>query len=283
MMNLGRILLTFIPFLLAASSAATTRDRLADILAAQPEEVQARYTYRHPMETLGFFGIEPGMTVVEVLPGGGWYSKILLPYLGTEGHLAGADYPMETWQAMYSNEEFLAGRKTWAADWTAEAQGWHGEEGAEISAFALGSLPQAMLGSADAVLFIRAMHGLNRSGVGGEYLKAAVQDAWDLLKPGGIVGVVQHEARAEMPDSWADGSNGYLKREYVAGLMQAAGFEFVGETDVNANDKDRPSESEFVWRLPPRFAGTPETDTEARAALQALGESNRMTLKFMKP
>lgn len=269
--------------LLTAPLSSAADSTLAEILADQPDEVQARYPYRHPKETLEFFGIERGMTVVEVLPGGGWYTKILLPYLGSGGKVIGADYPIEAWSSVYSNEDFLEGRKTWPADWSARARSWLGEDGAQVDAFVLGSLPESMQGIADAFLFIRAMHNLNYPEPEGSHLKAAIQSAWDALKPGGIVGIVQHHARDEMSDAWANGSNGYLKRDYVVSLMEAAGFELVGQTDINANDKDRPTESEIVWRLPPNFAGTEKDDSDSRAALQAIGESNRMTLKFVKP
>lgn len=276
-------LFTLIAALLAATSASAGSDTLAEILAAQPDEVQARYEHRHPQETLEFFGIEPGMTVVEVLPGGGWYTKILLPYLGVDGKLIGADYAIENWAAVYNNEEFLANRAGWAAEWTERASGWAAEDGASIDAFVLGALPESMHGTADAFLFVRAMHNMNRSGEDSVHLKVGIQNAWDALKPGGIVGIVQHHARDEMSDEWAGGSNGYLKRGLVVGFMQAAGFELAGETDINANENDRPTESEVVWRLPPNYGGTDQDDAEGRAALDAIGESNRMTLKFVKP
>ncbi len=259
-------------------------EKLAGVLAAQPDAVQARYAHRHPQETLEFFGIEPGMTVVEVLPGrSGWYTKILLPYLGADGKVIGADYPLEAWAAVYDNEQFLASRNTWPADWPAEAMDWAGEDGASVGAFTLGALPEAMQESADAFLLIRAMHNLNRASEDGAHLKAAVKDAWNALKPGGVVGIVQHESPEERTDAWASGANGYLKRSYVVGLMEAAGFELAAESDINANDKDQPTEEDIVWRLPPRYAGVDEDDAEGRAARDAIGESNRMTLKFVKP
>lgn len=259
-------------------------EKLAGVLAAQPEAVQARYAHRHPQETLEFFGIEPGMTVVEVLPGrSGWYTKILLPYLGPEGKVVGADYPLEAWAAVYDNEEFLASRKTWPTDWPAQAMDWTGEDGASVDAFTLGALPEAMQESADAFLLIRAMHNLNRAAEDGAHLKAAIADAWNALKPGGVVGIVQHESPEERTDAWANGANGYLKRSYVMGLMEAAGFELAAESDINANDKDQPTEEDIVWRLPPRYAGVDQDDSEGRAARDAIGESNRMTLKFVKP
>lgn len=283
MTKLSTAVLIGIATLSTTAFGAPAGDTLADILAAQPEEARARYQYRHPEETLDFFGIEPGMTVLEVLPGGGWYTKILLPYLGADGKLIGVDYAIDTWVGMgYDNEDFMAGRATWIADWTERAAGWAGGEGAAVDAVVLGSLPEALHGSADAVLFIRAMHGINRAGPDGVHLKAAFQDAWDALKPGGMVGIVQHYARDEMSDAWANGANGYLKKGYVIDLMEASGFEFAGETDINANDKDRPTESDHVWRLLPRMAGVEEDDAEGIARMTAIGESHRMTLKFVK-
>ena len=283
MTRLFTVLFLVVATLSAAPFTSAADGRLAEVLAAQPDEVRARYEHRHPAQTLALFGIEPGMTVVEVLPGGGWYTKILLPYLGPDGKVVGADYPIEAWAAVYSNEEFLASRETWVDDWTEDARSWFGEDGAGVDAFVLASLPESMHGAADVFLFIRAMHNLNYPAADGAHLKAAISNAWDALKTGGVVGIVQHHARDEMSDAWADGSNGYLKSGYVVDLMEAAGFELVDETDLNANENDRPTESEHVWRLPPNRAGTEEDDLQGMEALEAIGESNRMTLKFVKP
>jgi predicted methyltransferase len=256
---------------------------LEAILADQPEEFKARYEYRHPQETLQFFGIKPGMTVVEALPGGGWYSQVLIPYLGEEGRLIGANYALEMWPKFdFADQAFLDSVKTWTTDWPQEAQQWQGENGASIDAFMLGSLPDEMAGQADAVLFIRALHNLARFEDEGGFLTAALEDAFRVLKPGGIVGVVQHEARPQMPDAWASGDNGYLKKQFVIDRFEAAGFEFVDESDVNQNPKDQPTEQDVVWRLPPSYA-TSQDDPELKAEVDEIGESNRMTLKFRKP
>jgi predicted methyltransferase len=176
----------------------------------------------------------------------------------------------------------MQSRETWIDDWTADAESWRGDDSASVSAFVLGSLPDEMAGSADAVLFIRALHNLARFEADGGYLTAALQDAFTMLKPGGIAGIVQHRGRDDMSDQWASGANGYLKQDFVIAQMEAAGFEFVSSSDVNSNDNDRPTEEEVVWRLPPSFDGSAD-DPEKRAAVQAIGESNRMTLKFIKP
>ncbi|MFK8021535.1 MAG: class I SAM-dependent methyltransferase [Pseudomonadales bacterium] len=256
---------------------------LAAILAKQDDEVIARFAHRHPAETLSFFGIEPGMTVVEALPGGGWYSKILLPYLGASGSLIGVDYaePMFHLFGFFSAEN-LEAKKTWAADWTAEAQGWYGDKGADVSAFTFGSQSENTHGTADAVLFVRALHNLARFQPKGDYLTTALQDTYSALKPGGVVGVVQHEAREDMPDAWAAGAAGYLKKAFVIEQFETAGFEFVAESAVNNNPKDQPTVDDIVWRLPPSFSGSKD-NPELKAAMQEVGESNRMTLLFKKP
>ena len=261
---------------------AADNERLAAALAAQPDNVQVRYQHRHPGETLEFFGIEPGMTVVDALPGGGWYTQILLPYLGEDGTVIGADYSVDVWTAIgYDGEEFLGKRKTWVKDWTATAETWRGTDSAGVAAFVLGSLSDSRHGTADAVLFVRALHNLAYPTADARHLAEAIQDAFDVLKPGGIVGVVQHHARDNMPDTWANGENGYLKKGYVTDMMEAGGFEFVAESAVNANAKDVPTTEQFVWRLPPGYDGA--DSPEDKAKVDALGESNRMTLKFRKP
>ncbi len=266
-----------------ASDAPSDSERLANVLAAQSEEMQSRYPYRHPLETLNFIGIKPGMTVVETLPGGGWYSRLLLSYLGQEGHLIGADYALDMLAKFgFYSEEQLEAKKTWMEDWTAEAQTWGGEDRAEVSAFVLGSMPEQFRGQVDAVVIIRTLHNLARFESDGGYLTAALNDTFNALKPGGIAGVVQHHARDDMPDEWASGRNGYLKKAFLIARMEEAGFEFLGESHINVNGKDQPTDQDFVWRLPPTLA-TSKDNPELQAQMRAIGESNRMTLKFRKP
>ncbi len=266
-----------------AGSTTIATNELSAILAAQPEAVQDRYVYRHPEETLNFFGIKPGMTVVEVLPGGGWYSKLLLPHLGTEGQLVGANYPRDIWPLFgFFSEERIAKLATWTTDWPAEAQEWRSDNSASVSAFEFGKASESLRGTADAVLFFRALHNLARFENQGEFLTTAIADSYNVLKPGGIAGVVQHHAPDSASDEWADGSRGYLKKAFVITKMQAAGFEFLASSDVNANSKDEPTVEDVVWRLPPTLRGAKD-DAEQAAKMLAIGESNRMTLKFRKP
>ena len=265
------------------TEAMTKTPDLTAILASQPEAAQARYDARNPAATLEFFGIEPGMTVVEALPGGGWYSKILYPYLGADGKLIGVDYALDMFPLFgFFSDEALEKKKTWAADWVADVKTWGDDDAAEASAFVFGSMPEDLAGSADAVLMVRALHNLNRFEAEGQYRTKALSDAFNVLKPGGTLGVVQHQAREEMPDDWADGSNGYLKQSAVIAAAEAAGFAFVESSDINANPADQPTTEDIVWRLSPTLATSRDNET-LRAELSEIGESNRMTLKFRKP
>jgi len=257
-------------------------DALQAALDAQDDAAKARYDSRNPGETLAFFGIEPGMTVAEALPGGGWYSKILLPYLGPEGKLVGAHYPNDMWSRFGFGDEWAATRVEASNNWTTTAAEWGVENGAKLADYKLTEMPEEMAGKLDAVLFIRALHNLNRFNADAGYMDTTLAETFKALKPGGIVGVVQHNAPEANSDEWANGSKGYLKKAAVIAMFESAGFELVDSSDVNANPKDVPTEEDFVWRLPPTTAGT-EEGTPERAAMEAIGESNRMTLKFIKP
>ena len=248
-------------------------------LDAQPDEAKARYQYRNPGETLAFFGIEPGMAVGEALPGGGWYSKILLPYLGDDGRLVGVDYDITLWPNFgFATDEFIETKKTWAEDWVADASGWTDSD-VDIDAYTFATLPQD--GSLDAFLFIRALHNLSRFEGEGQFLTNGLAAVHGALKPGGIVGVVQHAAPEGNSDASADGNNGYLKASNVIKAFEAAGFELVERSDINANPADVPGEEDGVWRLPPSLA-TSRDNPELREQMQSIGESNRMTLLFRK-
>ena len=264
----------------------TDAERLSRVLEAQPEPIRARYDERHPQATLEFFGVEPGMTVVEALPGSGWYTRILLGYLGAEGGLIGANYALEMWPLFpFGTEAFMMEMRRWPDQFQAQTEQWCADDCPSTDTFWLGSMPDEMAGTADVAMFIRALHNLARFNEEHGYLDAALADAFDVLKPGGTFGVVQHWARDDMRDEWTDGSSGYLKKEFVIARAEAAGFEFVAESDINANPNDQPSTEEVVWRLPPslRLPEDAENPETLRAEYEAVGESNRMTLKFRKP
>jgi len=269
-----------------ASLDEADKQKLVTVTQSLPAEHQARYAARHPVETLAFFGVKPGDTVVEVLPGEGWYSKILLPYLGSKGRLIGVDYDLAMWPEFgdWAKGEFVEKRKAWPTEWTADAKTWGGANSAKAEAHTFADLPAELTGKVDAVLFIRALHNLARFDAKGNYLKQALAETHRVLKPNGIVGIVQHAIAEDKPDTWADGSRGYLKRSLLISTMNAAGFEFVGETDINKNPKDDPQDNETVWRLLPNMSA--EENKKASAAqnekYRAIGESNRVTLLFRK-
>lgn len=270
------------------AAAAGPPARLDEALRAQPAEIKARYDDRNPRETLEFFGIEPGMTVVEALPGGGWYTRILLNYLGSEGELIAVNYPLDMWPNFpFADEAFMERIQAWVEDFPMQTEAWCEGDCADVRAFWFGDMPADIEGTADAVLFVRMLHNMARFQSAGidDYLDQAFADAYAVLKPGGVLGVVQHEAREDMPDDWADGSAGYLKKSFVVEQAQAAGFELVAESDINVNPNDQPEVGDMVWRLPPSL-NVPE-DAENPEALrtqyEAIGESHRMTLKFRKP
>ncbi len=268
-----------------AAATLAASEALDAALAEQSDEVKARYKWRHPKETLDFFGVKPGMAVVDVLPGNdGYYSKILLAYLGPDGRVIGADYSVDMWRLFGSfvNDEFLAQKATWTADWAGEAAAWTKGGGASVGAVVYGSIPDDVKGTADAVLMIRALHHFNRFEEEGGWRTKALKDTMDLLKPGGVVGVVQHRGPEGHSDKWAEGDKGYLKQSQVIAAFEAAGFELVGTSEINANPADQPTEEDFVWRLPPSL-GTSRDNPELKAKMEAIGESDRMTLKFRKP
>ncbi len=262
------------------------KKQLVAVTQSLPAEHQARYAARHPVETLAFFGVKPGDTVVEVLPGEGWYSKILLPYLGDEGRLIGVDYELAMWPELgdWAKGAFAEKRKAWPAEWTAEAKTWGGAHGAKAEAYTFADLPADLTEKVDAVLFFRALHNLARLDAKGHYLQKALAETHRVLKPNGIVGIEQHAMSEAKPNAWADGSRGYLKRSMLISTMTAAGFEFVGETPINKNPKDDPQDNETVWRLPPNMDAeeNKKATAEQNAKYRAIGESNRVTLLFRK-
>lgn len=264
-------------------SAVAQGSTLDAVLASQSDEAKARYQYRNPKATLEFFGIEPGMTVVDTLPGDVWYAGILSEYLGPEGQVVGANFALDHREAMggrYASEEYQTKNADWPKSWAAARNAERGENGAPYAAFFYGSFPQELKNTADAVLMIRAAHHLLRIDEGAYFAEAAA-DIHAVLKQGGIVGVIQHRAPESASDEWAVGSAGYVKQSAVIAAFENAGFELIGTSEVNANPKDQPTEKDYVWRLPPSL-GTSRDDEDLRAKMIAIGESDRMTLKFRK-
>lgn len=256
-------------------------ERLEQVIQARPAEDKARDQYRRPQQTLAFFQVAPGMTVAEGLPGGGWYSKILAPYLGSEGGLYGINYSEAMWPmfGFFSEERMqqMAARTQAFPGLVAEFT----DVGISAEGFTFATVPDELSGTADRVLFIRALHNLHRFEATSGMLTEALNAAHKLLKSDGFVGVVQHRAPESADDSWANGANGYLKQSTVIRLFEEAGFTLVASTEINANPSDQPSESDSVWRLPPSFSGVGDDEVK-RAELIQIGESDRMTLLFKK-
>lgn len=229
----------------------------------------ARNEYRHPVETLAFFGIGDGMTVLEIWPGGGWYTEVLAPALRDNGKLYIANWdPNVPGQPQYRYDLPKQMAATFAAnpgvyDQVGEVY-WSPPES--------NSLGEA--GSYDAVLTFRNVHGWVNSGEAQDVFNEFAR----VLKPGGVLGVVQHRA-AEGTDPQATAKSGYVSEAWVKTLAANAGLEFEASSEVNANPKDTRDHPEGVWTLPPGLA-LGDTD---RAKYEAIGESDRMTLRFRKP
>ncbi len=234
------------------------------------DEDRARDQWRHPKETLSFFGVEPDMTVVEVWPGGGWYTRIIAPYLKSGGG---------TYYAAHVDPS--ASERAAAAVDRFRAEFSDPSVSGEIRITALGAGDIAPENSADVVLTFRNVHNWTSSGAAEAHFRAFYQ----ALKPGGILGVVDHRANENAND--ADGSTGYVKESTVKSLAEAAGFEFAGSSEINANPNDTKDHPFGVWTLPPvrRSSASPGQEDPAfdRAKYDAIGESDRMTLKFVKP
>jgi len=277
-----------IPGAALADTASTAKNEvlsngpLAAVLAAQPAETKKRYEARHPLETLTFFEVQKGDTVIETLPGGGWYSHILYSYLGDSGNLIGAHYPKSLFERFGWDKERVQRMVDRGANWPKTVAGKSDAKGSALDHYIMTEMPDRLNGSADKVLFIRSLHNINRFDTKTGHLDVVLKEAFRALKPGGIAGVVQHRAQETASDEWADGSNGYLKQSKLVVAFEAAGFKLVEARDINANPKDRPTEKEFVWRLPPSLRGAEENSPKWRAYKQ-IGESDRMTLKFIKP
>lgn len=230
----------------------------------------ARDGWRHPYETLSFFGIKPTQTVIELSPGGGWYTEILAPYLRERGQLIlGGDDP-ESAQAYYQRSAARMKEKLAATPAVYDR--------VQVAVFnpAAGKLALAPAGSVDLVLTFRNIH--NWVSLGEAPTAAVFKSVFDTLKPGGVFGVVDHRRPAAQEQD-AKANSGYLHQAYVIRLAEQAGFKLAASSEINANPKDSADHEGGVWALPPTL-GNKEKD---KARYQAIGESDRMTLKFVKP
>ena len=234
---------------------------------------RARDSWRHPAEALRFWGLKPGQTVVEFWPGAGWYTDIIAPFLAATG-----------------GRFYAAGLQASDAEGKAMAEAYrrrladnpklYGK--VEITAFGPTSGPVAPAGSADLVLFLRNLHNWMAAGLA----EKAFRDAFAALKPGGVLGVEEHRADpAAVPDVMA--ASGYVPQAYAVQLAKEAGFALAAASEINANPKDTRDHPFGVWTLPPVRRSSPNGQPADPAfdhtKYDAIGESDRMTLKFVKP
>ncbi|HEV7608626.1 MAG TPA: hypothetical protein VGO61_14875 [Steroidobacteraceae bacterium] len=235
--------------------------------AHRSAENRARDAYRHPLDTLLFFGITPGMTVVEVWPGAdGWYTEILAPLLAAHGKLYAAQVPAAP------DNAFVTGNLKSFAEKLAARPEVYGK--VEVTALGPGSDSIAPPGSADMVVTFRNVHNWMSL----EFAPQAFAAMFRALKPGGILGVVEHRGDPAKPQD-PRAVSGYLNEEYAIKLIEAAGFELVSRSEINANPRDTKDYEQGVWTLPPSY----RLGNRERAKYQAIGESDRFTLKFRKP
>ncbi len=251
----------------ALTAVLASPDRAAD---------QPRDKYRRPAETLHFFGVKPDMTVVEYGPGGGWYTRVLAPYIMKSGKYIAINADSDA--ATYTTRAREARAKGWTERFKtglAEAMGTKAED---VTAFEIDEMPEEMEGTADRVLIFRSMHGLNIRNGADSVLKAARK----LLKDDGMVGVVQHRApEGASYDDYGARQRGYMRTQDVVAIFAANGFELAAESEINANPKDTADYEGGVWTLPPMLSFGRQS-AEEQAKHRAIGESDRMTLLFKK-
>ena len=221
--------------------------------------------FRHPLETLVFFGIKENSTVVEILPGsGGYYMEILAPYLKARGGYIAAN------RDEAAAPQYLADHQKLLARLKAEPALY---EKVLVTKFNADKHEIASPGSADFVLTFRNLHNwVERSEIDG-----ALRAFHRALKPGGVLGVVDHRGRTDMSQQ-AQMKSGYVRQDFTIALIEKAGFKLAGASEINANPKDTKDHPEGVWTLPPTY----RLKDKDRAKYQAIGESDRFTIKFVK-
>jgi len=244
----------------------TARLRAAMAGDHRPAKNRARDIYRRPRETLTFFGLRPEMTVVEIYPGSGWYTEILAPYLRGRGRLYAASGDKDS-----KRENIQRRLKRFHDKLTARPDVYDIVTVTELSPTKTEIAPP---GSADMVLTFRNIHNWMKRG----YDHTVFEAMYAALKPGGVLGVVEHRAD---PEVWPDPQalSGYVHQDVVVDLAKDAGFELVATSEINANPEDTRNHPKGVWTLPPAL----RLKDKDRSKYLAIGESDRMTLKFVKP
>jgi predicted methyltransferase len=254
----------------AAPDAAeqTTAALLDGILMGDQRSAadRVRDVYRHPKETLLFFGIRPSMHVVEVWPEPGWYTQIIAPLVHGRGRYYAALEPVEP------ASTFLKQRRQAFRDMLAARADLYG--GTEITSLGPAGGDLAPDGSADMVLTFRNVHDWMAEG----WAPQAFAAMYRALKPGGVLGVVEHRGKAGLPQD-PKARSGYVDEDYAVRMIEAAGFKLSARSEINANPRDTKDYPQGVWTLPPSYR-LGEVD---RDQYTAIGESDRFTLKFVKP
>lgn len=246
-----------------AQSAATFEPLLAG--AHRSAGNVARDAHRHPAQTLAFFGIQPQHTVVEVLPGSaGFYMEILAPWLRAQGRYIAANRDESLPQYLPDHQKLLARLSDEAALYAQVT----------VTPFRADRHAIASPGSADVVISFRNLHNW----IERQELAESLSTFYKALKPGGVLGIVDHRAREDWPES-QQLAKGYVRQSSAIALIEKAGFEFVAASEINANPRDTKDHPEGVWTLPPVY----RLKDQDRAKYQAIGESDRFTLKFIKP
>ena len=232
---------------------------------ARTPKYVARDPFRHPAEELAYFGLKPNMTVVEVWPGGGYWTEILGPYLKSSGH-----YYAAVTVTGESQEEDKG-----TAAWRTRMEAKKDHIGTlTITELGKGHYDVAPPGSADLIVTFRNLHNW----MGGGYVDEALKGIYTSLKPGGILGIEDHRGLDTKPQD-PKAKSGYVRQDYTIALARKAGFEFVGASEINANPKDTKEYPEGVWTLPPTLA----LGAKDREKYVAIGESDNYVLKFRKP
>jgi predicted methyltransferase len=232
---------------------------------ARTPKFVARDRFRHPGEELAFFGVKPNMTVVEVWPGGGYWTEILGPYLKSSGHY----YAAVTVRGESKEED------TTTAAWRTRIEQQKDRYGTvTITGLGKGHYDVAPPGSVDLIVTFRNFHNW----MDGGYADEALKGMYTALKPGGILGIEDHRGRDDKPQD-PKAKSGYVRQDYTIDLARKAGFEFVGASEINANPKDTKEYPEGVWTLPPTLA----LGDKDREKYLAIGESDNYVLKFRKP
>lgn len=252
-------------------------DGLATVLASETRgDDGARDKYRNPAETLAFFQIDPSMTVAEFGPGGGWYTRVLQPWISKKGTYIAFNGDSDA--RTYNSRAQEARAKGWTERFKKGVADASGMAADDVTAFEIDEMPEDAAGTVDRVVIFRSMHGLNMNNQADDVLKAARK----MLKDDGMVGVVQHRApKGASYDEYGAKQRGYMRHQDVVAIFESNGFVLVAESEINANPNDPANWEGGVWTLPPMLSFGRQSE-EDQAKHNAIGESDRMTLLFKK-